>query len=174
MKELRKEYRIRLFIITSFFFSIVFMFGIIALIPSYVSTQLQEKESVGRKEELQKNRKASGADEIEKDLLQSQAIASRIVAHEDSTTHSNIIQSIISYRSRQITLLSFEVARATGTSTPWTVIIQGKSASREALLEFKKGLENSALFSQVELPLSDLAKSKNIGFSIRVVLRQNK
>jgi uncharacterized phage-associated protein len=129
---------------------------------------------MNRREELQKNRKESGADKIEEDLIQSQNIAERIVAHEDQTTHSNIIQNIISHRSKNVTLSSIDISHASGTSTPWAVIVQGKSATREALLDFQKSLEGDQLFSQVELPLSDLAKSKNISFGIRIVLHKNK
>jgi hypothetical protein len=174
MKELRKEYRIRLFIVASFFFSSVFIIGIFSLLPSYTLIHNQEKESVNRREELQKNRKESGADQIEKDLVESQTIADMIVVHEDQTTHSNIVQRIISHRSRNVTLSSIEISRSSGTSTPWAVIVQGKSVTRESLLDFKKNLEGDAVFSQVELPLSDLAKSKNISFGLRIMLNKNK
>lgn len=167
MKALRREYRVRLSIAVLFFLSCAVALGIAALIPSYIYTHSQQIEVAVRKAEIEKNRKASGADQIEKDLAESQIIAEKIARETDSISNSSVIEKVISHRIPSISLSSFEVARALGSTTPTKVIIQGKAQTREALLDFKKGLEGDSSFADIELPLSDLAKSKNITFAVR-------
>ncbi len=170
IKSLRREYRTRLFVIASFFISCAVVFGIISLIPSYIFSHGQESGVQERLEKLQKSRKASGTDQIEKDIAQSRAIAEKIMVDKNKIIYSESIQKILSHRSPQILLSSFEISHALGTTTPYEAIIQGKALTREALLEFKKGLESDTSFSEVDLPLSDLAKSKNISFALRLAL----
>lgn len=47
-----------------------------------------------------------------------------------------------------------------------TLIVKGVSANREALVSFVKNLKDSGFFTSVDLPVSNLAKEKNIDFSI--------
>jgi hypothetical protein len=53
-----------------------------------------------------------------------------------------------------------------------TVVLQGKALTREGLIAFKKNLEQDKRFSGVELPISDLAKSKDIPFALRLSYSQ--
>lgn len=54
---------------------------------------------------------------------------------------------------------------ATGSSTA-NISISGVSNTREALVTFVKNLKDSNVFRAVDLPVSNLAKDKNIDFSI--------
>lgn len=170
MKMLRREYRIRLSVIALFFISIAVVIGILCLIPTYFYIQVQAKEASAHRVALEENRKASGADQIEKDLIRSQSIAERILVEGGTALYSSTILQVISHRSKDILLSSFTFSpTTTGTSTPIEVRVQGKAATREALLNFKKGLENDTSFSVVDLPLSDLAKSRDIGFTVKIL-----
>jgi hypothetical protein len=56
---------------------------------------------------------------------------------------------------------------AVGTSTV-EVVIRGTADTRDALVLFKRRLEQDPLISSVELPVSDLAKSKDITFALKL------
>lgn len=171
MKMLRREYRVRLFVIALFFVSTGIVIGIAALIPTYLYTEQQVKEASRNRALLEENRKANGALQIERDLLKSQTIAEKILSEVGSAPYSEILERIISHRPKDILLSSFIFSDVTSsaTSTQTEIQLRGKAISRETLLAFKKRLESDVAFTVVELPLSDLAKSKAIGFSVRLV-----
>lgn len=55
-----------------------------------------------------------------------------------------------------------------------TLVLEGWSASRSRLLQFKEQLEGKKqFFSQVEIPLTSLEKKENFSFSLTVFLKQN-
>ena len=171
MKALRHEYRVRFFIILAFFVSCGIVLGIISLIPAYMLSRSQEADMVERTQALEQSRKASGADQIEKDLEQAQIMAEKISADQNKIVYSDSLQKIVSHRTPQVTLSSFQITRDSGTSTPYEVVVAGKAATRDALLTFKSGLENDPAFSSVDLPLSDLAESKDISFSLKLTIK---
>lgn len=170
MKLLRKEYRLRLCIIALFFISCAVVVGIIALVPAYLEAQQKMAEAQSRLAAYEKSEVASGANQIEKELIQTQVLAEKILAEENNVIASEIIQKIVSHRSNSISLFSFQFSREAGTSTPTSVVVQGRAATRENLLAFKKALESDKTFSAVDLPLSDLAKSRNISFTVRFTI----
>lgn len=53
------------------------------------------------------------------------------------------------------------------------LLINGRAKTRDKLLEFKSNLENSNLFSEVEIPLEDLLKKENVDVNIRTVINLN-
>lgn len=50
------------------------------------------------------------------------------------------------------------------------LILKGKTKSRDLMLQFKDNLENSSLFSGVELPLSSLLKKEDVDFEFKAKL----
>ncbi len=52
-----------------------------------------------------------------------------------------------------------------------TVSLGGVSATREALVSFAKGLEQSGDFAKVDLPVSNLAKVTNISFLLNLTTK---
>ncbi len=171
-RALRREYRLRITIVAFLFVSCALVVGIGSLLPVYIFSYGQEREAILREEAVRKSRIESGADQIEKDLIITQAIAERILAEKDPVSYTGLIQKILSYRKKEILVAAFEFTKDVSTSTLGRVSVQGKALSREALLEFKKSIEGDKTFTDIELPLSDLAKSKNLDFNLRFKIRK--
>ena len=143
IKALRKEYHIRLFITIMFFISCILLFGVFLLIPSYISTYNKEGRALDSVKEIEKGRAERGADEIEKELKSDNIrLQSVLDLSKYSINNSELIQNIISNRSNNILIYSFSLNKEEGTSTPTEIIIQGRSSTREALIDFKEGLES--------------------------------
>lgn len=173
IKTLRKEYHIRLFITVVFFISSFLTIGIFSLIPSYIYTNSMEDKIAQKASDIEKNRKASGIDAIERELISDNKKIKKLISDSSNTaSYLNLIQSIISSRKPGITIDSFNISKGEGTSTPIVIIFQGKSPTREALISFREGLELERNFSKVELPISDLVKNKDLTFSIRLETRK--
>lgn len=170
MRILRREYRVRLSIIVLFFASCAILAGMIGLLPSFAQVRAEKKELLAKFEELEKTRKENGAEQIEKDLLRSQAIAKKILETENDAVYSSIVEKVIAKRPQQVALSFLDLGRSEDTATTTLMSVQGKAANREALLEFKKRLESDPAIKSVELPLSDLAKSRNVAFTVKIMV----
>ena len=75
-----------------------------------------------------------------------------------------IINTILSNKTKLIYINS--LAYTSNSSTTVTFSINGISGTRESLVSFKKDLDKTALFKNIDLPISNLAKDKDIDFSM--------
>lgn len=91
-------------------------------------------------------------------LLQSQ---------QKSVLFSELMTKIQLLASDSVVLSSFSLRREAGVVTQIT--ITGQASSRVTLSNFRDALEQDAYFESAELPLSNLAKDKDIPFSIDIV-----
>jgi len=139
------------------------------LMPAYIYSYSQEKALLVRLEELQKNRVERGTDSVKKELASSTLIINRLKKHEAPIVYSNLISQVISHKPSGLNIKSFSVTSdRQATSTPTIIVVQGISSTRDSLILFRDRLEADPLISTVELPISDLAKSTNISYSIKI------
>ena len=170
IKKLKMEYRIRLFIFLIFFLSCSVFIGIVSLIPAYYFSFTQEKEVLTNINNLQKGRQDRGTNTILSELAESNKIIKTLKSQPKNISYSDTISQIVHQKSAGVSINSFAVT-TTGTTTAITnVIINGKASTRDVLVKFKNNLEATASVSKVELPISDLAKNKDISFSVKVTL----
>lgn len=175
IKSLKKEYRIRLMIVMFFFVSFGVVAGLISLIPSYVFSYSREKEALKSLQALQDSRKERGTDSIMQELTDAQQLVDALGARQDGAIFSQIITEIIFRKNTQISLNSFQMSQQpAATSTTLNVVVQGKAATRDSLLAFKKSLEQNPFISKIELPPSDLAKKENISFALAFIIQTKK
>jgi hypothetical protein len=79
--------------------------------------------------------------------------------------YSDLIAGLINMRGT-LKFTGFSVAKS-GTTT-YSINLQGIAPTRNSLLSFKSNFENLAPGNKVELPVSELAKSSNINFSLQL------
>lgn len=171
MRSLKREYRTRVFIILLFFISCGIIIGIISLFPAFILSYSQGKDSIEKIETIHKNRESRGIDLISKELSDNYQMIKKLKSENGIAKVSDIIFEISKLRPNQISLNSFQIDKTKETATSSiSVIIQGKAMARESLIIFKKNLESDKRIIKVELPISDLAKSKNVPFSVRLTL----
>lgn len=167
IRVLRREYRIRLFVILLFFLSIALLIGIISLIPSFAVSRTEESKIVEQVEKMKKERIAKGVSKIDKELTQIQSIVTRVLVKKDYIPFSENVEKIGKYRTKGLFIKSFDLSYDDASASTTKAYIQGSSLTREALIQFKKNIESDGSFKNIELPISDLAKNKNITFSMR-------
>lgn len=170
---LRREYRVRLAITAFFYVSLAVMIGIVSLIPSFLYSSSQEKDALARDAAVQQSRQNSGADAAEKELVATQAIAARITKELPSREYNAVIQRILLDKKSDLLLTNFQIERSSATSTVGDMTVEGIAGTRESLLDFKKRLEADSTFTAIDLPLSDLAKNKNIFFTLRLKIKKS-
>ena len=172
IKILRKEYRTRFAISLLFFVSCGVSVGIASLVPAFILSYTQNREVLGKLETLQKTRESSPANSLVNELSVSSEIIKRINDNQGGEVYSQLIGRIIEHKRPGITLNSFQMSESEDeTSTTTIAIIQGRAVTRDGLVAFKDSLGADPSVLEVELPVSDLARSSNISFSIRVLLK---
>lgn len=66
--------------------------------------------------------------------------------------------------------ISFRLSQNYKNKTGQVISISGLAASRELLISFAERLQKIKLFSEVEIPVSNLTKDKNLPFSINIFI----
>ena len=80
------------------------------------------------------------------------------------------IDSIVSRKTKDI--LINEIFYTSSGKTTGVLSLSGNSSTRESLVLFVKKLEETKLFENVDLPISNFAKDKDIKFSINMTIKQ--
>ncbi len=168
IKALKREYRMRLVIFFLFFMSIAVIAGIFSLTPAFILSYTQEREALEHLKKVEKNRKDKGLDSIIKELNSTNLVIKQLEENTNGVVYSKIIFKIIGYKTNGLSIKSFDVSKNPNATSSVDVIIQGKAATRDSLISFKNKLESDPLISNLELPVSDLAKSKDISYSIKI------
>lgn len=164
---LRREYHIRVTIVFLFMVCVSILVGIASLLPTYIDAKQLEKDILAKSV---KGNEEQSADikEFQKNVARSLSLLDSLDKSKEPTTFSNIIYSVINMRGG-LKFSNFSVTK-NGTTT-YTIQIQGLAPNRTALLNFKTNFEGLSPDNKVDLPVSELAKSSNIQFSIQ--LKQN-
>lgn len=173
IRTLKREYFTRFIIVIIFFVSLAILSGILSLVPSYMKSYVKEQESLKQVESLQKGRQARGTDAITTELGATYKLIKSVKEDGDSVSFAESISDIVNLRTPQIFYSSMSIQKADKSATSsLTVIIQGKAVTRDSLIKFKKNVEANPNVSRVDLPISDLAKSKDITFAVRFLLKK--
>lgn len=86
-------------------------------------------------------------------------------ADADNIALSSVLERIGARREPGISITSVALRRG---AEKGAISISGKAATRDALVSFSKSLQGEPSFGSVNLPVSSLAKSKDIPFSISI------
>jgi hypothetical protein len=168
IKGLEKEYHIRLIILGIFFLSGAVWIGIISLFPSYIFSVVQEKNAENQVLSLQKNSKLPAIADTTKEISDANSAIARVRDGQDAITFSVIVEDIASRRTQGISITNIEIAHARTDSVPnqTNIAITGHANTRDQLVAFRQSLEADTALTNINLPISDLAYSKDINFSM--------
>lgn len=165
-KRIRKEYLLRLIVIFLFMSAWLVFFAGILLVPSFLVSSVKENVATERLDVL--------------------AEFNNLILDEDLQNESKIlntrIEVLISDKSLALAENGFLeiVVRSKpdgiyidNISYDWgngRAILRGSSINREILLSFIKILESRKEFFDIDLPISNLVKDRNIPFTIKISL----
>lgn len=165
-KALRKEYRVRLLVVTLFFLGCMGCIGVAAFFPSYIMTTSLDGTTKQEEKRLAELKSQSTRESIEIELASVNQLVGIFTEGDVNMPLTEFVDSFLEVLTPGIKLASFDVVR-TGTSTA-NIFMSGVAGTRDALVELKRAIERERGFSKIELPVSDLAKSKDIQFSINI------
>ncbi|HVU06464.1 MAG TPA: PilN domain-containing protein [Candidatus Paceibacterota bacterium] len=162
--EVEKEYRKRVFAV-AFALGAVLMLSAAALAaPSYII--LSAKRAAASLSATKTT--AAGAEgnaSLESRIRDIKAKIGVLKTVADSKSIVSVLDRLVGQITPGIILTGMTLKRSEG---PGGILVSGSAATRDALVAFSKSLQGEPSFQNVALPVSSLAKSSNIGFSITI------
>lgn len=164
-EDLRKGFKLRFLITALFVVSAAFCLGLIMLLPAYFLTPGRFIEMASENFYLDDD--APLASEI---LVQPERIDAKLKflqAHLSQPASTEIFSGIVLALPSGVSLDSIALSRGTGEKGT-IVSVSGNAPSRESLVTFSSALRESGLFAEVDVPVSNLAKDRDLPFSIEM------
>lgn len=165
-KSVTLEYWLR--VATSWFvlWAVALIIGICVLVPTYVLINIQ----VSVYEESARAAEDSVANygSVSKDLITASKQARVIVDDSNKTSIHDYVNLFEGLTGNGITLSEVSLNRSAEGIAP--VSVAGKAVDRESLAAFRDRLLNEASIASVDLPISNLAKDKDIQFNLTVTM----
>lgn len=155
---IRREYYMRLIIVSLFLSGIVLLIASFLLIPSYFLTHLKGVSGQGQIEIIEGVVALHEKDNVEQQLLETRQKLN-IISREKRSNLVEIIGSVLEEKSSLISINSFFWDNG-------ELGIRGTAQTRDGLVVFVDRLEQASLFVNVDLPVSNLAASRDINFSL--------
>lgn len=167
-KAIVKEYWVRVVSVFLFVASAVALISIVFLSPVYVLVSAQV--DVYAQSASEAALRVAEYDVSAGALVEANGMAQKIVELREVDNFSAATELLESLQSADIVLEGFEFGRdADGYLAP--VQVNGEASTRQALADFRDRLLAEPTVSEVNLPISNLAKDKDIQFSLSVVFK---
>jgi len=165
-KKLRKEYLLRVSVVTLTFLFFSFVAGTIFLFPSYIISRAKEDVIRNQIEIIEQSISVREQEAKVAVLIEAKEKLNLLVTQDDQLSVAAVFEIIVRARPEGIQLSGlFWGERKKARSE---LVIEGVAARRETLLSFKNALKEEELFETVDLPISNLTSDKDIDFSIRI------
>lgn len=163
---LKKEYRRRRATLILMSLFTLCVLGIITLFPSYLLSLQKEKEISTEDLDAGSDIRSEIAtlNQTVNDLKNNVSI---VLENDSHKRVYSILADVIEKRSKGIVLKS--LLYGTEGDDPIKVSVVGVAETRENLLSFTKELETLSMFSNVNVPVSNFAKDRDIEFSLDLI-----
>lgn len=162
-KKVTIEYRLRVAVVVFSLILIIAVVGIALLTPSYFLSRSKRDSASEQKAFIERSIEFRES-EISAELLRKTRDRLVLLADDGNRmSFTEIIEKLIRDKGIGVAISGISHVRLGGTGT---LTITGEALQRDSLLAFKKALDREASFSSVSLPISDLAKSRDIEFTL--------
>lgn len=164
-EKVMNEYATRRTIVMLLSLILVLVIGIIGLLPSYILSNIRQKEAVERVRILSSSN-LGGKDGVELKawLEETNHRLKALTPSLDKDRPSIFVNQVLENKPEGVSINGFSWLRV---KDKITFSVNGVAKDRQKLVTFENGISSSGHFSNVTLPISDLAKDKDIAFQIK-------
>lgn len=163
-ESIAREYSHKRLLVILFFVVCVQATMLVFIFPTWLVSFYKEKEIIAESQKVNNNLNDSNVSPATTEI---KSINSRLNVINTSLEYPKLlpfIDTVISKKTNSISINNFSYVPSASSSA--TLIVGGVSATRESLVSFVKSLEDTELFTKVDLPIGNLAKDKGIEFTI--------
>jgi len=162
--KIKKEYKLRLVIVSIIIVIIIQISLIIFMIPSWLSSFYKEKDFSLKNEEM--SQFLSTLD-IASTTSYIKLVNTKLATIDKSLDYPKLVPIIDNVLSKKTSGIKIDGIYFTVNSENTAVLnINGIGSTRESIVSFAEKLRETSYFKNVNLPISNLAKDKNIDFAI--------
>lgn len=166
-KAVIKEYWTRVISVFLFIVSVVSFCIFVFALPVYVL--VSDQVDVYAQSAAEASERVAEYDLSAGALIRANQMAQKIFELREVDRFTDAVTLLESLQSSDITITTFQFNRVKGEVGP--VMILGNATTRQALADFRDRLLSQPKISDVVLPISNLAKDRDIEFSISVVFK---
>lgn len=154
-------YRRRLVMMYAVMFFAISCISVVSLVPSYVSVSARLSDADTKKTSLVNSADNDKIIATEKELAILKERIATLSPIGERGAISFVLMKLFARIPDGVTISSVAIKRANG-----SVIVSGNATNRETLVSFSKSLEGEVFFKKVDLPVSNLAKGKDVPFTL--------
>lgn len=162
---LRREYYKRIILVFCLTFSLATFVGMAFLAPTFIRALSTEREVGGDNTNITNGSGNTDLKNARQSFARSLVMMNSLKEGVGSPRISDLVNDVVDIR-ETVRFTSFTATKVS--TTTFTMVVQGVSPTRNALLAFKSNFESMAVGNKVDLPVSELAKSSNIQFSLKL------
>ena len=167
-KAVLKEYKLRIIIVILVFIFFTMFIASALLAPSYILSDYRYNIINAHSEIIKNSIKKREQGDFGLILRNTQDKLELLSVKKEDILLSKIFEEILEKKSSGIKLIKFSYKKSQNENKDGQIIVSGLASGREMLLRFKKDLEKQENFSEVVLPISNLASDRDIEFSITI------
>lgn len=170
-ENLKKGFKYRFIIFTAFLLAASFFVGSFVLLPSYFLATRHLSE------DFAKNLETEDKDLVSDFLALPEEINTKLNFYQSNLkdfSASTYILKIVDILPEKVLVNSIYFSKSQNYKGKigTVILISGLANDRESLVLFSKLLEESKMFSTVEVPVSNLTKEKNLPFSVNIFIEE--
>ncbi len=162
----KKDYLRRLFTVAGVFSFIIITVSLILFLPAFFSLFFEGRDLAAQLAVLKEGDASVGTKNVYSDLNDLNSKLSFYEKNKDEVVISVLIAKIVSLKTNGVKINYFKYEKDKNAR----IMINGKSANRSDLINFKKKLEDDESFSSISSPLSNLLKDTDINFNMTIEL----
>jgi len=163
-QNLKSEYRLRLFAVLFMFVSGLLIIGDVFLLPSLLLSKAQKSSTEDRVHLVEQGLALREADLSSETVQLVTSKLDVLSSLRDKKQFSESLREIIENKPSGISIETFFYTQKNGNEGALT--LSGVARTRKDLSSFENILKNHPEFTDVLLPVSNLAKDKDISFSV--------
>ena len=164
-QKVAHEYVLRRTIVMLLALILVFITGIIGLLPSYVLSNARQNEVLERSRIMDSIGEKGDESELRAWLVETNRELRLLSPALDTDRPSDLIDKIIAERLAGMRIKGLSWAKVKGEII---LSVSGIALNRQVLIEFENRLNSSGHFSAVSLPVSNLVRDKDIDFQVKL------
>lgn len=168
-KAVLREYWIR--VVTVWLFLLTTAVVLIAIMSGPVYVLITNQLRVGAGEYASAALEADAFETIENEIIHANTMANVLVTQKSKTSLLALVATLKETAGSAVVVAGYELAQDKGQVTQ--VAIRGVAEDRASLVAFSQRLEDLPMVASADVPLSSLAKERDIPFSLRVELNPN-
>ena len=167
-EKIKTEYRLRRLILVFIFALFIQATFLIFLYPSWLISSQKENEMVLQTEKMNQSQLTSNISSTTNFIKSLNAKLSIMDSTFEYPQVVPIVNIILSKKTGSIHIDEFSYTTVSNATS--TLTLGGVSNTRESLVSFVRDLKDSGKFKVVDLPISNLAKNKDISFLINLTV----